>query len=78
MSGQSLEKRSQLSTAEKGVYWTVAKRKKGYSTIDNELRLLLVVAFNNHPHVIMPPITKDTLQLKDANSEKVSVHKVLT
>jgi hypothetical protein len=37
----------------------------------------VVVAFNIHPHVIMSPNAKDTLQVKDADGEKVSVRKVL-
>ena len=40
--------------------------------------MLLVAAFNNHPHVIMSPNAKDTLQVKDVNGEKVLVRKVLT
>ena len=51
---------------------------KGYSTIIEELRSLLVAAFNGHPHVIVSPNAKDTLQVKDADDNKVSVCKVLT
>jgi hypothetical protein len=72
------EKRRNLAAGEKGVYWALAKRKKGYSTINKELRLLLVAAINNHPHIIVLPNAKDTLQVKDADGEKVSVPKVLT
>jgi hypothetical protein len=39
---------------------------------------LLVLAFNNHPHIIVSRNAKNTLQVKDADSEKVSVRKVLT
>ncbi len=39
---------------------------------------MLIVAFNDHPHVVMPLNTKDTLQVKNANGEKVSVRKILT
>jgi hypothetical protein len=68
----------QLTTGEKGVYWALAKRKKGYSTINEELRLLLVTAFSDHPQVIVSPNAKDRLQVKDADGKKVSVPKVLT
>jgi hypothetical protein len=38
----------------------------------------LVVAFNNHPHsIVVLPNANDTLQVKNADSEKVSVCKVL-
>ena len=72
-----IEKRQQLTAHEKGIYWALVKRKKGYSTVNEELWSLLVVAFNIHPHVIMSPNAKDTLQVKDADGEKVSVRKVL-
>ena len=48
-----IEKRWQLTTGEKGVYWALAKCKKGYSTINEELWSLCVAAFNDHPHVIV-------------------------
>jgi len=73
-----IEKRRQLTFCKKGVYWALAIRKEGYSTINEELRSLLVTAFNNHPHVILSPNAKDTLQVKDADGKKVSVRKVLT
>jgi hypothetical protein len=38
----------------------------------------LIVAFNNHPHVVVLPNTKDTLQVKNADGEKVLVRKILT
>ncbi len=50
-----IEKRRQLTNGETGLYWALSKRKKGYSKIDEELWLLLVDAFNNHPHVIVSP-----------------------
>ena len=40
--------------------------------------MFLAAAFNDHPHVIVLPNTKDTLQVKDINSDKVSVRKALT
>jgi hypothetical protein len=39
---------------------------------------MLVNAFNNHPHVVVSPNTKDTLQVKNADGEKVLVRKILT
>jgi hypothetical protein len=53
-----IEKRQQLTAGERGVHWTLSKRKKGYSKIDEALRLLLVDAFNNHPHVVVSPNSK--------------------
>jgi hypothetical protein len=38
----------------------------------------LIVAFNNHPHVVVSPNTKDTLQVKNADGEIVSARKILT
>ena len=73
-----IEKRRQLTANEKGVYWALAKRKKGYSTINEELRELLIAAFHDHPHVIVSPNTKDTLKVKNADGEKMLVRKVLT
>jgi hypothetical protein len=40
--------------------------------------LLLVNAFHDHPHVIVLPNTKDTLQVKNADGEKVMVQKIMT
>jgi hypothetical protein len=73
-----IEKRRQLSTGKKGIFWALAKRKKGYSKIDDAIRLLLVTAFNNHPHVIVSPNARDTLQVKNADGKKVAVPKLLT
>jgi hypothetical protein len=73
-----IKKCRQLTAGEKGLYWALTKRKKGYSTLNKELRLLLGAAFNNHPHIIVLSNAKDMLQVKDANGEKVSVCKVLT
>ena len=73
-----IEKRRQLTAGKKAIYWALTKRKKGYSTINKELRLLLVVVFNDHPHNIVSLNAKDTLQVKDVDGEKVSVRKVLT
>jgi hypothetical protein len=73
-----IEKRRQLTAAERGIYWALSKRKKGYSTINNKLQTLLIVAFNNHPHVVVLPNTKDTLQVNNADGEKVLVKETLT
>ncbi len=45
--------------------------------INDALRTLLIVAFNNHPHVVVLPNAKATLQVMDANAEKVVVRKIL-
>jgi hypothetical protein len=39
---------------------------------------LLIVAFHDHPHVVVSPSTKDTLQIKNADGAKVAVQKILT
>ena len=36
------------------------------------------MAFNNHPHIIVSPNTRDTLQVKNADGKKVAVPKLLT
>jgi hypothetical protein len=48
-----MEKLGKLTKGEIGVYWAVADRKKGYSKITKELKQFLVVAFNDHPHVVV-------------------------
>jgi hypothetical protein len=73
-----IKKQRQLTAAVRGICWAPSKRKKGYSTINNKLQTLLIVAFNDHPHVVVSPNTKDTLQVKNANGEKVLVRKILT
>jgi hypothetical protein len=73
-----MEKRHQLNAGERGVYWALAKQKKGYSKIDKDLCSLLITAFNDHPHVIMSPNAKDTIQVKNADGEKIVVWKILT
>ncbi len=73
-----MEKRRQLTAGERGVYWALAKRKKGYSKINEDLLSLLIVAFNDHPHVIVSPNAKDTMQVKNADGEKIAVRKILT
>ena len=67
------EKRRQLSAGKKGIFWALAKCKKGYSKIDDAIWLLLVTAFNDHPHVIMSPNARDTLQVKNTDGKKVAV-----
>jgi hypothetical protein len=71
------EKCRQLSASKKGIFWALAKRKKGYSKIDEAIQSLLVVVFNNHPHVILSLNARDTLQLKNTDCEKVAVPKLL-
>jgi hypothetical protein len=72
-----IKKRRQLSASKKGIFWALAKRKKGYSTIDDAIRSLLVTAFNDHPHVIVSPNARDTLQVENADGKKVAVPKLL-
>jgi hypothetical protein len=73
-----IEKRRQLSASKKGIFWALAKCKKGYSKINDAIRLLLVTVFNNHPHIILSPNARDTLQVKNADGKKVAVPKLLT
>ncbi len=73
-----IEKGRQLSAGKKGIFWALAKCKKGYSKIKDAIRLLLVAAFNNHPHVIVSPNARDILQVKNAGSKKVAVSKLST
>jgi hypothetical protein len=72
-----IEKCRQLSASKKGIFWALAKCKKGYSKIDDAIRLLLVMAFNNHPHVIVSPNARDALQVKNTDGKKVAVPKLL-
>ncbi len=72
-----IKKRRQLSAGKKGIFWALAKRKKGYSKINDAIRPLLVTAFNNHPHIIVSPNARYTLQVKNADSKKVAVPKLL-
>jgi hypothetical protein len=72
-----IEKSWQLSADKKGIFWALAKCKKRYFKIAEAIRLLLVAAFNGHPHVIVSPNARDTLQLKNADGEKVAVPKLL-
>jgi hypothetical protein len=72
-----LEKHHQLTAGERGVCWASAKWKKGYSKINEDLCSLLIVAFNDHPHVIVAPNAKDTFQVKNADGEKIAVRRIL-
>jgi hypothetical protein len=62
----------------RGVYWALAKCKKGFSKVDKELRSLLIVEFNDHPHIILSPNAKDMLLIKNTDGEKIPVWKILT
>jgi hypothetical protein len=66
----------QLSNGKKGIFWALAKCKKGYSKIDEAIQSLLVKAFNNHPHIIVSPNVRGTLQLKNVDGKKVAVPKL--
>ena len=79
VNGAMITKRQQLTAGERrGIYCALAKTKRGYLTISDKLKSILLEAFNNHPHVVVLPNTKDTLQVKNANGEKVLVRKILT
>jgi len=67
VNGALITKRQQLTAGERGIYWALATTKRGYSTISNELKSIFVL-----------PNTKDTLQVKNANGDKVLVRKILT
>ncbi len=73
-----IKKHRKLTDGKFGVYWAIANRKKGYSTISDKLKRLLIVTFNDHPHVVVSPNSKDKLQLINAEGEKVAVCKILT
>jgi hypothetical protein len=72
-----IEKHWQLSASKKCIFWALTKCNKGYSKINEAIWLLLVAAFNNHPHIIVSPNARDTLQLKNADGKKVAVPKLL-
>ena len=76
--GAMITKRQQLTAKERGVYWALAKKKRGYSIISDELKSILLDSFNDHPHVVVSPNTKDVLQVKNADGENVLVRKILT
>jgi len=78
MDAHLIEKCRQLTAGKRCVHWALSKRKMGFSKIDEALQLLLVDAFNDHPHVIVSPNSKDTLQHKNEDDEIVLVRKVLT
>jgi hypothetical protein len=70
-----IHKRQQLSNGKRDINWVLAKRKKGFSKIDEELCLLLINTFNYHPHVIVSPNAKGTLLIKNGDREKVAMRK---
>ncbi len=60
------------------IYWALSKRKKGYSTINKSIQLLLIAAFKDHPNVIVLPNSKDALQVKNEGRVKVAMQKSMT
>ncbi len=40
--------------------------------------MLLILAFHGHPHVVVLPNIKDTLQVKNTDGVKVAMRKILT
>ncbi len=73
-----IQKRQQLIAGESGIYWAIPKEKKGYSKISVKLKLLLLNAFDDQPHAVVLPKTKDTLQVKIADGKIMLVRKKLT
>jgi hypothetical protein len=73
-----IKMRLQLAAGDRGIYWAIVKGKKGYSKISNKLKLLLLNAFDNHPHVVVSLNTKDTLQVMNPDGEKTLDRKKLT
>ena len=59
--GAMITKRQQLTAGERRIYWALAKKKRGYSIISDKLKSILLDAFNDHPHVVVSPNTKDAL-----------------
>ncbi len=72
------KKRHQLTARERGVYWSRTQARKGYLRINKDLRSFFIAAFHNHPHVIVSPNAKDTIQVKNSDGEKIGVRKILT
>jgi hypothetical protein len=52
--GAMITKRQQLTSGERGIYWALAKTKRGYSTISNELKSMLLDAFTTTPRRCIP------------------------
>jgi hypothetical protein len=73
-----IQKRQQLTDRERGDHWALTKAKKGYSTISLELKEMLLNAFHDHPHVVVLPNSKDTLNVKNADGFTTTVRKILT
>ncbi len=59
------------------VYWVLACCKKDFIKIDKELWSLLIVGFNEHPHVIVSPNAKDELLIISADGKKIVVRTML-
>ncbi len=72
-----IKKREQLPAGVSGIYWTIAKEGKGYLTISNKLKLLLLNTFDILPHVVVLPNTKDTLLMTNTDDKKTLVRKKL-
>jgi hypothetical protein len=68
-----MDKRARLMAEEKEVYWARCQRKKGYRKITDNLCLLLIAAFYDHPHVIVLPNSKDTVMVKNDVGVKVPI-----
>ena len=73
-----MKKHHQLTAGERGEFLSRAKQRKGYRMISEDLCSLLIATLNDHPHVIVPPNAKDTIQVKNSVGEKLGVRKILT
>jgi hypothetical protein len=73
-----MDKRARLTDEEEGVYWARCKKKKGYSTISDDTKTLLIGEFYDHPHVIVSPAAKDTVHVKNADGVIVPIQKVMS
>ena len=73
-----IKKRQQLTAGERGVQWALSKARKGYSTISDELKTMLLNAFNDHPHAVVSPNTKEKLRVKNADGVIILARKILT
>lgn len=63
---------------EEGVLWSCIKKTRCHSAITSELKKEICNWVLHHPHVIVSPITNDTLKIKHPESGKLeTVYKLL-
>ena len=73
----AIERRAKLDEGEEDAYWTYYRERVGHG-IDEETRKLVLDFYIGHPSIKRSPMKSDTLQMKDANGEKVLVAKLLS